>query len=227
MTGFEKRLPHELSGGQRQRIALARALIGRPRVLLLDEPLGALDLQLRQQMQLVLKRLQRDVGITFIYVTHDQGEALAMSDRLAVMANGKLEQVGTPEDVYRRPETRFVAGFIGKTNLVPCTVAAEGGASRLDAGAFALLLDGPHEPGPAVASVRCEAIALVPADGAGADASGVVLEAVYLGDGRELIIAVGDLQLVTRATGAAATAYVPGDRVGIRIDASSVALIRE
>ena len=120
MTGYEKRLPHQLSGGQRQRVALARALIGRPRLLLLDEPLGALDLKLRENMLLVLRNLQRDVGITFIYVTHDQSEALAMSDRLAVMSEGRIEQLATPTEVYDRPATSFVAGFIGKTNLLEC-----------------------------------------------------------------------------------------------------------
>ncbi|MCW2857852.1 MAG: spermidine/putrescine transporter ATPase subunit [Marmoricola sp.] len=107
-----------LSGGQQQRVALARALINRPRALLLDEPLGALDLKLRQTMQLELKRIQRDVGITFIYVTHDQSEALVMSDRIAVMDGGKIRQLGTPQDIYERPETRFVAGFVGSSNSV-------------------------------------------------------------------------------------------------------------
>jgi spermidine/putrescine transport system ATP-binding protein len=118
MLGFEDRFSNQLSGGQRQRIALARALILKPRVLLLDEPLGALDLQLRQQMQGVLKRLQRELGITFIYVTHDQGEALTMSDQIAVMYEGKLQQVGTPKEIYEAPANRFVAQFIGKTNFI-------------------------------------------------------------------------------------------------------------
>ena len=120
MTDFHRRLPHQLSGGQRQRIALARALVARPKVVLLDEPLGALDLKLRQQMQIVLKELQREVNITFVYVTHDQGEALSMSDRLAVMNAGRIEQLGTPEEIYYRPATRFVAGFIGRSNLIDC-----------------------------------------------------------------------------------------------------------
>jgi spermidine/putrescine ABC transporter ATP-binding subunit len=119
LVGFERRRPNELSGGQRQRVALARALVGRPRLLLLDEPLGALDLQLRQQMQTMLKHLQRTVGITFVYVTHDQGEALSMSDRVAVVSNGKIEQIGTPREIYTRPTTRFVASFIGRTNFLP------------------------------------------------------------------------------------------------------------
>ena len=110
--------PSQLSGGQRQRVALARALVNRPKVLLLDEPLGALDLKLRQAMQLELKQIQRDVGITFVFVTHDQDEALTMSDRIAVFNDGRIEQVGTPEEVYERPATAFVAGFVGTSNLL-------------------------------------------------------------------------------------------------------------
>ena len=112
------RLPHQLSGGQRQRIALARALVLRPRVLLLDEPLGALDRQLREEMQIELKKIQRDAGITFIFVTHDQEEAMRMSDRIVVFNEGRVEQVGTPQDVYNKPATRFVAGFLGAANIL-------------------------------------------------------------------------------------------------------------
>ena len=118
LQGFEKRKPSQLSGGQRQRVALARALINRPRVLLLDEPLGALDLKLREEMQIELKAIQGEVGITFIYVTHDQEEALTMSNRLAVFSGGKIQQVGTPADVYEHPATSFVAGFVGTSNLM-------------------------------------------------------------------------------------------------------------
>ncbi|MBI3975507.1 MAG: ABC transporter ATP-binding protein [Armatimonadetes bacterium] len=118
LGGMAERRPSQLSGGQRQRVALARALINRPRVLLLDEPLGALDLKLRQQMQIELKAIQQHVGITFIYVTHDQEEALTMSDRLAVFNNGRVEQVGAPAEVYEHPATDFVAGFVGVSNLV-------------------------------------------------------------------------------------------------------------
>ena len=118
LEGYDKRKPGQLSGGQRQRVALARALVNRPRVLLLDEPLGALDLKLREEMQIELKAIQQAVGITFIYVTHDQEEALTMSDRLAVFNRGRIEQVGTPADVYERPMTRFVAGFVGASNLL-------------------------------------------------------------------------------------------------------------
>jgi putative spermidine/putrescine transport system ATP-binding protein len=123
LPGFGYRKPSQLSGGQRQRVALARALINHPRVLLLDEPLGALDLKLRQQMQVELKSIQKRVGITFIFVTHDQEEALTMSDRIAVFSEGKIEQVGTPADVYERPASPFVAGFVGTSNLISGEVA--------------------------------------------------------------------------------------------------------
>ncbi len=131
------RKPNQLSGGQQQRVALARAVVNLPKVLLLDEPLGALDLKLRKGLQIELKRIQREVGITFVYVTHDQEEALTMSDRIAVMNNGVIEQVAGPEDVYERPTTTFVAGFIGVSNLMPATVLSANGSRatvRLDAG---------------------------------------------------------------------------------------------
>jgi putative spermidine/putrescine transport system ATP-binding protein len=118
LSGFGDRKPSQLSGGQRQRVALARAIVNRPRVLLLDEPLGALDLKLRQEMQIELKSIQREVGITFVYVTHDQEEALTMSDRLAVFNQGKIEQVGPPAEVYEHPENEFIAGFVGVSNVI-------------------------------------------------------------------------------------------------------------
>ena len=123
LTGFAARKPSQLSGGQRQRVALARALINHPKVLLLDEPLGALDLKLRQQMQIELKAIQQRVGITFIFVTHDQEEALTMSDRIAVFSQGRIEQVGTPSEIYEHPVTQFVAGFVGVSNLVSGEIA--------------------------------------------------------------------------------------------------------
>jgi spermidine/putrescine transport system ATP-binding protein len=130
---FASRRPAQLSGGQQQRVALARALVNYPSALLLDEPLAALDLKLREAMQIELKRIQREVGITFVFVTHDQGEALTMSDRIAVMSEGRVEQVGAPQDIYMRPQTLFVAGFIGSANLLPGTVASvEGGVIRID-----------------------------------------------------------------------------------------------
>jgi spermidine/putrescine transport system ATP-binding protein len=137
LPGFEMRRPNQVSGGQAQRIALARALVNRPAVLLLDEPLGALDLKLRKQMQVELKRIQQEVGITFVYVTHDQEEAMTMSDRIAVMNKGHFEQLADPETLYERPGTRFVAGFLGKSNLLHGTLegidAGDGTAAvRLD-----------------------------------------------------------------------------------------------
>src|SRR2546429_9298135 len=127
LAGRGERRPRELSGGQQQRVALARALVNKPRALLLDEPLGALDLKLRQAMQVELKRIQREVGITFVYVTHDQGEALTMSDRIAVMNEGRVEQIGTPEEVYHSPTSVFVANFIGVANLLPAPVLQSNG----------------------------------------------------------------------------------------------------
>ncbi|MFF3666754.1 ABC transporter ATP-binding protein [Microtetraspora malaysiensis] len=131
LVGREKRRPREMSGGQQQRVALARALVNRPRALLLDEPLGALDLKLRQHMQIELKRIQREVGITFVYVTHDQSEALTMSDRIAVMNDGLVEQLAGPREIYERPATKFVAGFIGTSNLLSGVVRAVNGSSAV------------------------------------------------------------------------------------------------
>jgi len=125
LGGYGERKPGQLSGGQRQRVALARALVNRPSILLLDEPLGALDLKLREQMQIELKSIQRQIGITFIYVTHDQGEALSMSDRVAVFNNGKIEQIAPPKELYEKPATPFVAGFVGISNLLPAHIAKD------------------------------------------------------------------------------------------------------
>jgi len=125
LADYARRKPSQLSGGQRQRVALARALVNRPKVLLLDEPLGALDLKLREEMQVELKAIQRDVGITFVFVTHDQGEALSMSNRVAVFNRGRIEQVGTPREIYNQPTTEFVAGFVGTTNVLSTELSSE------------------------------------------------------------------------------------------------------
>jgi spermidine/putrescine transport system ATP-binding protein len=201
LSGEAKRKPAQLSGGQQQRVALARALVNRPEVLLLDEPLGALDLKLRKQLQVELKRIQRDVGITFIYVTHDQEEALTMSDRIAVMNRGVVEQVADPETVYERPSTTFVAGFIGVSNLLPGEVTSANGAGaelRLDAGPT---VRAPDTPGVATgerahAVVRPEKLVLSPADGAAPDGrasvEGQVESSLYLGTATQMVVRLGD-----------------------------------
>lgn len=161
LEDFANRKPGQLSGGQQQRVALVRALVKRPKVLLLDEPLGALDLKLRLQMQLELKRIQREVGTTFIYVTHDQNEAMTMSDQIAVMNRGKVEQIGTPQEIYDRPKTRFVAGFIGHTNLFEVSVdEVKPEAAQVSAGgiSFAAKPRDSLTRGQAYASIRYERI---------------------------------------------------------------------
>ncbi|GAN81727.1 ABC transporter ATP-binding protein [Acidocella aminolytica] len=150
LTKFTRRKPGQISGGQAQRVALARALVNRPKLLLLDEPLGALDLKLRKQMQIELKRIQSEIGITFLFVTHDQEEAMAMSDRLAVMNNGKIEQVGTPAEVYDHPATEFVASFLGASNLIPGTIVqrkADTVQVKLEDGALVTLPAAALQPG--------------------------------------------------------------------------------
>jgi len=194
-----KRRPAQLSGGMQQRVALARALVNLPKVLLLDEPLGALDLKLRKGLQIELKRIQREVGITFVYVTHDQEEALTMSDRIAVMNRGRVEQVGAPEEIYERPQTTFVAGFIGVSNLMPATVASAGEV-RLDQGP-AVRADG---AGLGVGT-RCFAVvrpeklhidALDAGDGASSNGlphvEGVVESSVYLGTATQIVVDLGE-----------------------------------
>jgi spermidine/putrescine transport system ATP-binding protein len=188
LAGRDNRRPRELSGGQQQRVALARALVNNPRALLLDEPLGALDLKLRQAMQVELKRIQREVGITFVYVTHDQGEALTMSDRIAVMNDGEIEQLGAPQEIYEHPSTRFVAGFIGTSNLLTGTIARlEGGSGVIEPGEgqrIVVPLRGTGAgPGDQVdLTVRPEKISLTADPGvAGCTLRGTVTEVVYLG----------------------------------------------
>jgi spermidine/putrescine transport system ATP-binding protein len=196
-----KRKPRQLSGGQQQRVALARALVNRPAVLLLDEPLGALDLKLRKQLQVELKRIQQDVGITFVYVTHDQEEALTMSDRIAVMNRGVIEQLDEPEEIYERPSTTFVAGFIGVSNLMPGEVVSANGGSvelRLDAGPTVQAGADEATVGErAHAVVRPEKLQLHAAsngDGAAGRASveGQVESSLYLGTATQVVVALGD-----------------------------------
>lgn len=218
LEGLYQRKPSQLSGGQRQRVALARALINHPRVLLLDEPLGALDLKLREQMQHELKTIQRQVGITFIYVTHDQGEALAMSDRLAVFNHGKIEQIGTPADIYDHPTSVFVAGFVGQTNLIEGYLA-----QRL--GGF-----------PATFAVRPERIKIVAEDAAlsGGDYAfvhGTITEVTYLGATRRVEIQVegGELTVTEQNVegGTAASRRAPGSEVKLAIDRQHIQSVTE
>jgi spermidine/putrescine transport system ATP-binding protein len=201
LAGEAKRKPAQLSGGQQQRVALARALVNRPEVLLLDEPLGALDLKLRKQLQVELKRIQRDVGITFVYVTHDQEEALTMSDRIAVMNRGVVEQVADPETVYERPGTTFVAGFIGVSNLMPGEVVSSNGAGtrmRLDAGPTVKAQDagGVQTGERAHAVVRPEKLVLqqasAPDDADRPSVEGQVESSLYLGTATQMVVRLGD-----------------------------------
>ena len=193
-----KRRPAQLSGGMQQRVALARALVNLPKVLLLDEPLGALDLKLRKGLQVELKRIQREVGITFVYVTHDQEEALTMSDRIAVMNRGKVEQIGVPEEIYERPTTTFVAGFIGVSNLMPATVARPG-VVKLDSGPEVPAETGELGPGEGCAAVvRPEKLRVELAEASGAarngtpSVEGVVESSVYLGTATQVVVGLGD-----------------------------------
>jgi len=194
-----KRRPAQLSGGMQQRVALARALVNLPKVLLLDEPLGALDLKLRKGLQVELKRIQRDVGITFVYVTHDQEEALTMSDRIAVMDRGRVEQVDAPEAIYDRPATTFVAGFIGVSNLMPATVGANGDV-RLDQGPTVRADTAGLAPGGRChAVVRPEKLRIELASTEGAPTSnglpqveGVVESSLYLGTSTQIAVDIGE-----------------------------------
>jgi putative spermidine/putrescine transport system ATP-binding protein len=202
LPGVGERRPGALSGGQRQRVALARALINEPRVLLLDEPLGALDLKLREQMQAELKALQRRLGITFLFVTHDQHEALSMSDRVGVMNKGRLEQVGTPRDIYDSPATRFVAEFVGAANLL------EGNATRH-------LTDGAE-----CALLRPERIRL--GAESGARTSGVVADCQYFGSFMRLRVDVTAASIAVDLGAAAGPAPPIGTRVNLHWDASAI-----
>jgi spermidine/putrescine transport system ATP-binding protein len=225
LGSFRKRKIHELSGGQQQRVALARALINKPRVLLLDEPLAALDKKLRTAMQLELQNLHRDLGITFLLVTHDQEEALSMSDRVCVMNAGKIVQLASPEEIYAHPANLFVAEFVGKTNRIRADIETAGGqfAARL-ANGNALALEGAPDlrAGSATLSVRPEAIVMQPA-GQGKDASlsGTVTHRIFLGSSAEYVVdvpGVGDIMIATDGQLPAHSAVIePGDRVDLHI----------
>jgi spermidine/putrescine transport system ATP-binding protein len=209
LGGFEKRRPSQLSGGQQQRVALARALVLNPAVLLLDEPLGALDAKLRKALQIELKTLQQEVGITFLYVTHDQEEALTMSDRLAVMNGGRVEQIGAPQEVYEDPETLFVADFLGVSNLMDATGRGSvDGRCRLDIGRFELEAGGgaTDVTGPVKVVIRPERIELEPheADAGPNRLPGMVERVVYVGSAVQVLVRVATgetLQVLVTNTG--------------------------
>ena len=217
LTDFSQRKPSQLSGGQRQRVALARALINRPSVLLLDEPLGALDLKLRQAMQLELKTLQREVGITFIYVTHDQEEALTMSDRMAVFNHGKVEQVGTPTEVYENPRNAFVAGFVGTSNVI------SGPLARRILGSTKSFTVRPEKisMGEPAAAHESNIVGV----------NGVVTEAIYLGMYTKFRVQIDGAILEVASQNAAAdhteAARQVGRQVGLKWDKSSCRPLEE
>jgi spermidine/putrescine transport system ATP-binding protein len=241
LTAEAKRRPAQLSGGQQQRVALARALVNRPAVLLLDEPLGALDLKLRKQLQVELKRIQREVGITFVYVTHDQEEALTMSDRIAVMDRGVIEQVADPETVYERPATTFVAGFIGVSNLMPGEVVSANGSAtelRLDAGPTVRTAEsGGARPGErAHAVVRPEKLVLGRAgdgvSGGRASVEGQVESSLYLGTATQMAVRLADgtpmTVLVPNADAAARRELpTPGDAARLAWSDENIHIVRE
>jgi spermidine/putrescine transport system ATP-binding protein len=207
LSGYEKRKPNQLSGGQQQRIALARALVNNPDVLLLDEPLGALDLKLRKQMQVELKRIQDEVGITFVFVTHDQEEAMTMSDRIAVMRHGRIEQLGQPEELYERPRTEFVAGFLGVSNLLDGEISGRAGDLVQVRLANGTVLRAPQDAvngGPRVrVGVRPEKLRVIPAEAETAKSEdlntleGTVLDASYIGVSTQYLVQTAEGQKLT------------------------------
>ncbi|MGH2998421.1 MAG: ABC transporter ATP-binding protein, partial [Gaiellaceae bacterium] len=214
LAGLERRKPRQLSGGQQQRIALARALVNEPRVLLLDEPLGALDLKLRKEMQLELKRIQHEVGITFVHVTHDQEEAMTMADRIVIMNGGRVEQLGTPSELYEQPATAFVAGFLGASNLLPGTVVAEDRVRLVDgteAQVPRAVLAG--RTGGVQIGVRPEKIRLD--GGASNTLAGTVADSAYIGVSTQYIVetAAGAVTVYVQNDKPGAHGVSPGDRL--------------
>jgi spermidine/putrescine transport system ATP-binding protein len=235
LPGFGRRRPDQLSGGQQQRVALARALVCEPTVLLLDEPLGALDLKLRRQLQVELKRIQLEVGITFIYVTHDQEEALALSDRIAVMDRGHVEQLGTPEELYDAPRTLFVAGFIGTTNLIAGTIESiDAGTAvvRLASGERCLAVADGKPVGAAVElAIRPETIGLVADDQAVSDTGaalglrGEILQSAYLGTSVSHQVQTGGGLVLSVVVPRSAERRAAGDRVRVQWQESDVLVL--
>ena len=229
LSDFADRSPAQLSGGQQQRVALARALAPQPKVLLLDEPLSALDLKLRQAMRMELKQLQAETGITFIFVTHDQEEALTMSNRIAVMSAGRVQQIGTPRDIYETPLNRFVADFIGETNLIEVEVAAMSGDQAqvvLPGGYRITASTATTEMGRHHLSIRPERVTLVP-PGAGLQA--VVEQVIYLGTDLQVLVRLdGGTAMQVRLQNAARTEVPnPGTRVGLQLEEGAARLLAD
>jgi spermidine/putrescine transport system ATP-binding protein len=201
LAGLSRRLPSEMSGGQQQRVALARALAKRPAVLLLDEPLGALDLKLRKNMQTELSRIHRQVGTTFVFVTHDQDEALSMDPRIAIMSGGRIAQTGTPREVYDKPVNRFVADFVGETNFLPGTVESNGSRPMFAmAGGDRVVAPSDSTPGPATLMVRPESVTLRALDAPAAEPgiTGRIVNIAFLGNHTRITLttAAGDIVAV-------------------------------
>ena len=222
LGGYEARYPRQLSGGQQQRVALARALVFNPRVLLMDEPLGALDKKLREEMQLEIKHIQQRLRLTVIYVTHDQEEALVMSDRIAVMRHGRVEQVGSPDDLYERPASRFVADFIGESNMLAATVSGVGGPAATltlarGAAVSAPLADGARPGDTVLLVVRPERMVFLDeVPEAWNRLAGIVHEVVYMGETTKYVVRVGQETVrVKQQNRLGAARFKPGDRVTI------------
>jgi spermidine/putrescine ABC transporter ATP-binding subunit len=233
LSGFEHRMPRQLSGGQQQRVALARAMVFHPSVLLMDEPLGALDRRLRQQMQLEIKRTHRAVGVTVIYVTHDQEEALTMSDRVAVIRDGTLQQVATPRELYETPATSFVASFVGESNLIDCTIRAlDQGICQVETPTGRVLLTRSHmQPidSPVALCVRPERVRLIrPNEAADNIIEGCVEEVIFQGEGSRIQVATDRGEcLIARITGRDLERVHAGQPVRLGWSSEDCVLVRQ
>ena len=236
LEGFDARYPHQLSGGQQQRVAVARAIAYRPDVLLLDEPFSNLDVKLRGALRTDLRRLQRTLRLTTIFVTHDQQEALGLSDRIAVMHNGRVEQIGTPPDIYDRPSTRFVADFVGGTNLLQATIVEAGVGSAAqaridDQGMITVPVDDGMGVGARViVMIKPERVRLAAPSAAPDALSGELVSATFLGSGYSYLVLLGRQRLEARQAAPVFLAdrpAAPGDRVGVHIDLDAIQVTLE